>query len=79
MPCVFFPAAVSAYVEAFDVIVSGPVAQYFSLSQQIGGDVQKHAEMMKQAFSCERKLLITASSSQKPSDVSLKSQLTERH
>ncbi|XP_038581452.1 adenylyl cyclase-associated protein 1 [Micropterus salmoides] len=63
--------AVSAYVEAFDVIVSGPVAQYFSLSQQIGGDVQKHAEMMKQAFSCERKLLITASSSQKPSDAVL--------
>uniref|UniRef100_A0A3P9J2D3 Adenylyl cyclase-associated protein n=1 Tax=Oryzias latipes TaxID=8090 RepID=A0A3P9J2D3_ORYLA len=34
--------AVSAYVEAFDGIVSGPLAQYLSLSQQIGGDVQKH-------------------------------------
>lgn len=32
----------SAYVEAFDGIVSGPLAQYLSLSQQIGGDVQKH-------------------------------------
>ncbi|XP_044028890.1 adenylyl cyclase-associated protein 1 [Siniperca chuatsi] len=63
--------AVSVYVEAFDEIVSGPVAQYFSLSQQIGGDVQKHAEMMKQAFSCERELLIKASSSQKPSDAVL--------
>ncbi|XP_039977091.1 adenylyl cyclase-associated protein 1 [Xiphias gladius] len=63
--------AVSVYVEAFDKIVSGPVAQYFSLSQQIGGDVKKHAEMMKQAFSCQRQLLITASSSQKPSDAVL--------
>uniref|UniRef100_A0A8C6PF42 CAP, adenylate cyclase-associated protein 1 (yeast) n=1 Tax=Nothobranchius furzeri TaxID=105023 RepID=A0A8C6PF42_NOTFU len=63
--------AVSAYVEAFDVIVSGPVAQYVSLSQQIGGDVQKHADMMKQAFSDQRKLLVTASSSQKPSDAVL--------
>uniref|UniRef100_A0A8C9XIK9 Adenylyl cyclase-associated protein n=1 Tax=Sander lucioperca TaxID=283035 RepID=A0A8C9XIK9_SANLU len=63
--------AVSAYVEAFDVIVSGPVAQYLSLSQKIGGDVQKHADMMKQAFSSQRILLITASSSQKPSDAVL--------
>ncbi|XP_056154943.1 adenylyl cyclase-associated protein 1 [Lampris incognitus] len=60
--------AVSEYVEAYDDIVRGPVAQYTSLSQQIGGDVQKHAEMMKQAFSCQRQLLVTASCSQKPSD-----------
>lgn len=39
---ILFSVAVSAYVEAFDVIVSGPVAQYLSLSQKIGGDVQKH-------------------------------------
>ncbi|XP_018560726.1 LOW QUALITY PROTEIN: adenylyl cyclase-associated protein 1 [Lates calcarifer] len=63
--------AVSAYVEAFDEIVSGPVAQYVSLSQQIGGDVQKHADMMKQAFSSQRQLLVKASSSQKPSDAVL--------
>uniref|UniRef100_A0A8C6PF52 CAP, adenylate cyclase-associated protein 1 (yeast) n=1 Tax=Nothobranchius furzeri TaxID=105023 RepID=A0A8C6PF52_NOTFU len=63
--------AVVLVVVAFDVIVSGPVAQYVSLSQQIGGDVQKHADMMKQAFSDQRKLLVTASSSQKPSDAVL--------
>lgn len=63
--------AVSVFVEAYDEIVRGPVAQYLSLSQQIGGDVQKHAEMMKQAFSCQRQLLVAASSSQKPSDAVL--------
>ncbi|XP_071355328.1 adenylyl cyclase-associated protein 1 [Trachinotus anak] len=63
--------AVSVFVEAFDEIVSGPLAQYVSLSQQIGGDVQKHAEMMKQAFSIQRQLLMAASSSQKPSDAVL--------
>lgn len=63
--------AVSAYVEAFDGIVNGSVAQYISLSQKIGGDVLKHAEMMKQAFSSQRQLLVTASSSQKPSDAVL--------
>ncbi|KAM3857977.1 adenylyl cyclase-associated protein 1 [Diretmus argenteus] len=67
--------AVSAYVEAYDEIVNGPVAQYTALSQQIGGDVQKHADMVKQAFSCQRQLLVTASCSQKPSDAVLKSLL----
>ncbi|XP_013886988.1 adenylyl cyclase-associated protein 1 [Austrofundulus limnaeus] len=67
--------AVAVFVGAFDTIVNGPVAQYMSLSQQIGGDVQKHAVMMKQAFSNQRQLLVTASSSQKPSDAVLKSLL----
>ncbi|CAF92650.1 unnamed protein product, partial [Tetraodon nigroviridis] len=61
-------AAVSVYVEAFDEIVQGSVAQYISLSQKIGGDVQKHADMMKQGFSNQRQLLLKASTSQKPSD-----------
>uniref|UniRef100_A0A3P8Z9J9 Adenylyl cyclase-associated protein n=1 Tax=Esox lucius TaxID=8010 RepID=A0A3P8Z9J9_ESOLU len=65
------PGVVSAYVEAYDGIITGAVAQYLTLSQQIGGDVQKHADMMKQAFSCQRQLLVTASCSQKPSDAAL--------
>lgn len=40
--CFFSSGAVSVYVEAFDEIIQGPVAQYVSLSQKIGGDVQKH-------------------------------------
>ncbi|XP_056596999.1 adenylyl cyclase-associated protein 1 [Triplophysa dalaica] len=67
--------AVGVYVEAFDNLISGPVAQYAALSQKIGGDVQKHAQMMKQAFSFQRQLLVTASSSQKPSDPVLTSLL----
>ncbi|XP_056281840.1 adenylyl cyclase-associated protein 1 [Pseudoliparis swirei] len=63
--------AVSAFVEAFDEIVNGPLAQYVSLSQKIGDDVKTHADMMKQAFSSQRQLLIVASSSQKPSDAGL--------
>ncbi|XP_039877001.1 adenylyl cyclase-associated protein 1 [Simochromis diagramma] len=63
--------AVSAHVEGFDEIIKGPLAEYLSLSQKIGGDVQKHAEMMKQGFATERQLLITASTSQKPSDAVL--------
>uniref|UniRef100_A0A8C1SF10 CAP, adenylate cyclase-associated protein 1 (yeast) n=1 Tax=Cyprinus carpio TaxID=7962 RepID=A0A8C1SF10_CYPCA len=70
-----FSLAVSVYVEAYDNLLSGPVAQYTALSQKIGGDVQKHAELMKQAFSCQRQFLVTASNSQKPSDSVLTSLL----
>ncbi|KAF3834133.1 hypothetical protein F7725_025337 [Dissostichus mawsoni] len=71
-PCRALEAAVELLlVEAFDGIASGSLAQYLSLSQKIGGDVQKHADMMKQAFSIQKQLLQTASSSQKPSDALL--------
>ncbi|KAJ8268193.1 hypothetical protein COCON_G00133650 [Conger conger] len=70
------PQGVSAYVEAYDALISGPVGQYLSLSGQIGGDVQKHAEMMKKAFTCQRQFLATASGSQKPSDAVLQSVLS---
>ncbi|XP_015245269.1 PREDICTED: adenylyl cyclase-associated protein 1 isoform X3 [Cyprinodon variegatus] len=67
--------AAAPFVEAYDDIIKGPVAQYVSLSQKIGGDVQKHAEMMKAAFSSQRALISTAASSQKPSDAVLTSLL----
>ncbi|XP_008329363.1 adenylyl cyclase-associated protein 1 [Cynoglossus semilaevis] len=68
-------AAAAEYVDAFDEIINGPVAEYLSLSQKIGGDVQKHADMMKQAFSAQKQLLVVASSSQKPSDATMTSLL----
>lgn len=48
----FCSAAVSAYVEAYDVIVKGPVAEYLALSQKIGGDVQKHVGPSSAAKIC---------------------------
>lgn len=46
---VFCSPAVSAYVEAFDEIVNGPLAEYISLSQKIGGDVQTHVSYSSRA------------------------------
>ncbi|XP_077404114.1 adenylyl cyclase-associated protein 1 isoform X2 [Vanacampus margaritifer] len=63
--------AVSATVEAFDEIIRGPLNQYYSQSKQIGGDVLKHAEMIKRAFANQRQVIVTASASQKPSDAVL--------
>ncbi|KAG7271379.1 hypothetical protein CRUP_019924 [Coryphaenoides rupestris] len=61
----------ATYVAAYDDVISGSVAQYMTLSKQIGGDVLKHADMMKQAFSCQRQMLVTASGSQKPNETVL--------
>ncbi|MEQ2164225.1 hypothetical protein GOODEAATRI_004408, partial [Goodea atripinnis] len=42
--------AVAAFVEAYDEIINGPMAQYVNLSQKIGGDVQKHVGDLPSAF-----------------------------
>lgn len=39
---VLFSAGVAQYVQAFDAILSGPVAEYINISKEVGGDVQKH-------------------------------------
>lgn len=33
------------YVQAFDSLLAGPVAEYLKISKEIGGDVQKHVRM----------------------------------
>ncbi|XP_028675843.1 adenylyl cyclase-associated protein 1-like [Erpetoichthys calabaricus] len=63
--------AVAPFVEAFDAFLMGTVAPYYSQSQDIGGDVAKHAEMVKAAFNLQRQLLVVASQCQKPSDSEL--------
>ncbi|XP_058875174.1 adenylyl cyclase-associated protein 1-like isoform X1 [Acipenser ruthenus] len=62
---------VAAFVESYDCLLSGPVAEYYSHSQQIGGDVLKHADMVKLALTSQRALLLKASRCQKPSESEL--------
>uniref|UniRef100_A0A8C5CG40 Adenylyl cyclase-associated protein n=1 Tax=Gadus morhua TaxID=8049 RepID=A0A8C5CG40_GADMO len=50
--------AMSAYVGAYDDILSGPVAQYMALSKEIGGDVLKHVSQSKNPFLTERFLTL---------------------
>nr|6RSW_C Chain C, Adenylyl cyclase-associated protein 1 [Mus musculus] len=54
------------YVQAFDSLLANPVAEYLKMSKEIGGDVQKHAEMVHTGLKLERALLATASQSQQP-------------
>uniref|UniRef100_A0A2K6T147 Adenylyl cyclase-associated protein n=1 Tax=Saimiri boliviensis boliviensis TaxID=39432 RepID=A0A2K6T147_SAIBB len=38
-------AGAAPYVQAFDLLLAGPVAEYLKISKEIGGDVQKHVRM----------------------------------
>ena len=57
-------------MQAFDSLLAGPVAEYLKISKEIGGDVQKHAEMVHTGLKLERALLVTASQCQQPAGVS---------
>ncbi|KAM7138584.1 adenylyl cyclase-associated protein 1 isoform 1-T2 [Macrochelys suwanniensis] len=58
---------IAEYVQAFDTLLAGPVVEYMKISKDIGGDVQKHAEMVHTGLTTERVLLVTASQCQQPS------------
>ncbi|KFV95615.1 Adenylyl cyclase-associated protein 1, partial [Fulmarus glacialis] len=62
---------VAQYVQAFDALLAGPVAEYIKISKEVGGDVQKHAEMVHVGLMSERALLVMASQHQQPTEVSL--------
>ena len=59
-------AGTTLYVQAFDSLLAVPVAEYLKNSKEIGGDVQKHAEMVHTGLKLERALLVTASQCQQP-------------
>ncbi|KFO76850.1 Adenylyl cyclase-associated protein 1, partial [Cuculus canorus] len=57
------------YVQAFDALLAGPVADYVKISKEVGGDVQQHAEMVYAGLMSERALLVMASQHQQPAEV----------
>lgn len=57
---------VSASVQAFEALLSGPVRAYLALSKTIGGDVQAHASMVEQALMLQRQFLGVVAKSQQP-------------
>ena len=59
-------AGTTLYVQAFDSLLAGPVAEYLKISKETGGDVQKHMEMVHTGLKLERALRVTASQCQQP-------------
>ncbi|XP_078279025.1 adenylyl cyclase-associated protein 1 [Rhinoraja longicauda] len=62
---------VAPYVEAFDELLAGPMATYYKLSKEIGGDVATQANMVNEALIFQRGFLVTASQCQQPREANL--------
>uniref|UniRef100_A0A3P8SX79 Adenylyl cyclase-associated protein n=1 Tax=Amphiprion percula TaxID=161767 RepID=A0A3P8SX79_AMPPE len=58
--------ALSQCVEAFDVLLKGPVSEYLNNSRAIGSEVEKHAEMVNKALQTQKTFLKMASTHQEP-------------
>ncbi|XP_069552735.1 adenylyl cyclase-associated protein 2 [Brachyistius frenatus] len=58
--------ALSQCVEAFDVLLRGPVVEYLNNSKAIGSEVEKHAEMVNNALQTQRAFLKMATTHQEP-------------
>ncbi|KAL0620247.1 Adenylyl cyclase-associated protein 1 [Plecturocebus cupreus] len=54
--------------QAFDLLLDGHVAEYLKISKEVGGDVQKHEDVVHTVLKLERALLVTASQCQQPAD-----------
>ncbi|XP_067357016.1 adenylyl cyclase-associated protein 2 [Channa argus] len=56
----------SQCLEAFDVLLRGPVSDYLKHSRAIGSEVEKHAEMVNNALQTQRTFLKIAATHQEP-------------
>ncbi|XP_041811259.1 adenylyl cyclase-associated protein 2 [Chelmon rostratus] len=59
----------SQCVEAFDVLLEGPVSDYLNNSRALGSEVEKHAEMVNKALQTQRTLLKMAATHQEPAQM----------
>ncbi|NXG12131.1 CAP2 protein, partial [Sakesphorus luctuosus] len=61
--------SIAPYVEAFDRLLNGSVAEFLRNSKILEGDVKTHAEMVRAAFQAQRAFLVLASQCQEPQEV----------
>lgn len=71
--------AIPLSMQMFVDIMAGPLAQYLSLSQQIGGDVAAHSQHVKNTFQAQLDFLHLASTSSQPANVSTHLSNTSKH
>ncbi|TPP58271.1 adenylyl cyclase-associated protein 2 isoform X2 [Fasciola gigantica] len=58
----------SASVRAYDQFLSGPVAEFISLSSDIGGDVKEQSVLLQKCFTLQKQLLTLVAQYSKPTD-----------
>ncbi|XP_035537837.1 adenylyl cyclase-associated protein 2 [Morone saxatilis] len=59
----------SPCVEAFDIVLKGPVSDYLNYSRAIGNEVEKHADMVNKALQTQRTFLKMAATHQEPAQM----------
>uniref|UniRef100_A0A8C3H9U8 Adenylyl cyclase-associated protein n=1 Tax=Chrysemys picta bellii TaxID=8478 RepID=A0A8C3H9U8_CHRPI len=59
---------IAPYVEAFDRLLNGSVAEFLRNSKVLEGDVKIHAEMVRAAFQAQRAFLLLVSQYQEPQE-----------
>ncbi|XP_072175348.1 adenylyl cyclase-associated protein 1-like [Diadema setosum] len=60
----------SAFVQDYDILVTGPVAHFIAVSNQIGGEIAEQAAIFNQAFQAQRAFIsLVAECKQPPQDV----------
>ncbi|XP_059580385.1 adenylyl cyclase-associated protein 2 isoform X2 [Alligator mississippiensis] len=69
---------VAPYVEAFDRLLNGSVAEFLRNSRTLEGDVKTHAEMVRAAFQAQRSFLLLASQYQEPQEGPVASTMSMR-
>ncbi|XP_010771271.1 adenylyl cyclase-associated protein 2 [Notothenia coriiceps] len=62
----------SRCMEAFDVLLRGPVSEYMNYSRAIGSVVEKHADMVNTALQTQRTFLKMVATHQQPAQMELK-------
>ncbi|KFV82865.1 Adenylyl cyclase-associated protein 2 [Struthio camelus australis] len=70
--------SIAPYVEAFDRLLNGSVAEFLRYSKILEGDVKTHAEMVRAAFQAQRSFLVLASQCQEPQEVRKSTQSFKR-
>ncbi|KAM6455227.1 adenylyl cyclase-associated protein 2 isoform 1-T3 [Liasis olivaceus] len=63
-----FNGEVAPYVEAFDRLMNGSLAEFIKNSKILDGDVKTHAEMVRAAFQAQRAFLRLTSRYQEPQE-----------
>ncbi|NP_001082639.1 cyclase associated actin cytoskeleton regulatory protein 1 L homeolog isoform X1 [Xenopus laevis] len=64
-------ADTAVYVQAYDNLINGPVAEFMKKSKEIGGDVEKQADLFRSGIQLQRDILVMASQYQQPAEKDL--------
>ncbi|TGZ67137.1 hypothetical protein CRM22_004937 [Opisthorchis felineus] len=64
-------------LKEYDDLISGPLAEFLTLSKKIGGDVKEQSDLVQKCFVCQRQIIENAAQHGKPSESHLEGLLKQ--